>query len=86
MTDGKTSVVHRTHAKVFACLVDRELRIVMLPGSGSASGGATWNVPIEQVPFASRTPNSLLWITWETPGHRILRIEARDADDESPMY
>jgi hypothetical protein len=86
MTAGENSVVHRTHAKVFACLIDRELRIEVLPGSGSAFGGSAWNVPVEQVPFAARTPNSLLWITWEAPSHRIPKIEARDVDDESPMY
>jgi len=78
------SRIHRIHGQVFARLVEDELKISLLPGSGMASQGPLRDVPIEMVPIDSRLPNSLLWVTLG-PGSEILQVEHRDADDATPM-
>jgi len=41
---------NRTPARVFGCLKDGELRIVLCPGNGLADGGIPRDVPIANVP------------------------------------
>ena len=52
----------RVPGEVFACLLDDEIKIMLLPGSGLANGGAERNVPIEIVPPELRLPNTKLWV------------------------
>lgn len=49
-------------AKVFACLVRDEIRIVILPGVGLANGGAPQDIPLELVAPELRTPNTPIWV------------------------
>lgn len=57
--------VVRTPAKVLACLGSRQIRIILFPGLGLADGGIPIDVPLDQIPFDLRTPNSLLWLEFE---------------------
>ncbi len=50
-------------AVVFGCLLDGEMRIILLPGYGQADGGVPRDVPMAKIPFELRMPNTLLWIT-----------------------
>ena len=83
----------RVRAVVMGCFNDRELRIVVAPDIGM--GGAQWDVPTQLVPFASRLPNSKLWVTWR-PGWRpgaqdaespavLIEPRCEDPDSSSQM-
>ncbi len=67
----------RVPAEVFACLIPGELRIILCPGVGLANGGAPRDVPVEQIPYALRTPNTQLWIQFDEDWN-ILRVWRRD--------
>jgi hypothetical protein len=49
-------------AQVFACLIPGEIRIILFPGVGLADGGAPRDLPMDEVPFELRTPNTPLWV------------------------
>lgn len=49
-------------AQVFGSLLRGEIRIILLPGSGLANGGAPRDLPVERIPFDCRMPNTLLWV------------------------
>jgi hypothetical protein len=67
----------RVPAIVFACLIPGELRIVLHPGSGMADGGIPMNIPVEEIPFDLRTPNTPLFISFDQ-GWKILRVWRRE--------
>ncbi len=69
--------LERIPAVVFACLIPGELRIVLFPGVGLADGGAPRDVPLEQVPFELRLPNTPLWVQLNRDMH-IVRIWRRE--------
>jgi hypothetical protein len=82
MSGPEPDKIHRVHAKVFASLIDGEVTIHMLPDHGQAN--ARWDVPISIVPFESRIPNSLIWVTFSF-SKGVIKIEPRDANDKTPM-
>lgn len=49
-------------AQVFGSLLRGEIRIILLPGSGLADGGAPRDLPAERLPFDCRMPNTRLWV------------------------
>jgi hypothetical protein len=63
-------------AEVFACLVPGEVRLVILPGVGLASGGARYDVPSEVVPVELRFPNTPLWVEL-SDDFRVIRVWRR---------
>jgi hypothetical protein len=48
--------------RVLACLVDRELTVVLLPGLG-IGGEPHWTVAMNLVDFDARLPNTDVWVT-----------------------
>ena len=73
---------HRVHGKVFACLINGEFRIWICPDVGHAEG-AYRDVPADSIPFSCRRPNALLWVTFSPRFAEVLKIEAREADDNT---
>ena len=49
-------------AMVFACLIPREIRILILPGVGLANGGVPFDISIDLVSPELRIPNTPLWV------------------------
>jgi len=72
--------LERVPARVFGCLVPGELRIVVLPGSAHANGGAEWNIRAETIPEDLRMPNTKLWLKLDF-GMNILRVWKREDSD-----
>jgi hypothetical protein len=62
---------------VFACLLPRELRIILCPGVGLADGGAPRDVPLELVPLDLRLPNTPLWVQLDDDMN-IIRVWRRE--------
>jgi hypothetical protein len=76
---------HRVHGRVFASLVNGEFRILLLPETGHAEG-AYRDVPTADIPFECRRPNALVWVTFGSRYAEVLKIEAREVNDQTPMY
>jgi hypothetical protein len=68
----------RVPAIVFGCLLDGELRIILLPGVGLANGGAPRDVPVKLVPHELRLPNTKLWVQLDEQ----LRVESVTGRDD----
>ena len=62
MTADSSSSRNPLPAHVFAHLVPGEIRLVVLPGSGLAGGGASYDVPLNKVPPELRLTNTPLWV------------------------
>ena len=69
----------RIPATVFACLTQGQITLMLFPGYGLADGGVPHEVPIDQIPFELRTPNTPLWLEVDE-GQRILGVSRRDPD------
>lgn len=54
--------IKQVPAEVFASLIPNEIRILVHPGLGIASGGARYDLPIEAIPFELRVPNTAIWV------------------------
>jgi hypothetical protein len=67
---------YRVHGRVFATLNDGETTILLLERGKRV-------VPTSLIPFKSRVPNSLLWVTWSA-AEDVLEIEPRADDDDAP--
>jgi len=52
-------------------------RAILHPGVGLADGGAPRDVPVEQIPFELRMPNTPLWIHFDEEWN-ILRVWRRE--------
>jgi hypothetical protein len=74
--------LERVSAVVFACLIPGEIRIILHPGVGLADGGTPRDVPVEQIPFDLRMPNTPLWIQFDEDWNilRVWRREVEEAD------
>jgi hypothetical protein len=84
-TNASPSDQERLPARVFACLVPGEIRIVILPGVGLASGGAERDIPIALVPPELRTPNTPIWVKLDSE-MAVARVWKREQqpDEEEP--
>jgi hypothetical protein len=69
--------LERVPAEVFACLIPGEIRIMLFPGNGHVHGGAPRDVPIEQIPFDLRIPNTPIWLKFDEEWN-IVRVWRRD--------
>lgn len=69
----------RVPAVVFACLIPGEIRVILHPGVGLAEGGAPRDVPVDQIPFELRMPNTPLWIQFDEDWN-LLRVWRRDGE------
>jgi hypothetical protein len=74
--------LERVPVVVFACLIPGEIRIILCPGAGLADGGAPLNVPVEQIPFDMRIPNTPLSIHFDEQWNivRVCRREDENAN------
>jgi hypothetical protein len=72
-------------ARVFACLIRGELRILLFPDLGIA-GDAYRDVPIENIPPDLRLPNTLLWVQLKDDLSTFERVWPRDPHDNSPPH
>lgn len=69
----------RVPAVVFACLIPGEISVILHPGVGLAEGGAPRDVPVDQIPFELRLPNTPLWIQFDEDWN-LLRVWRRDGE------
>lgn len=69
--------LERIPAVVFACLIPGEFRIMLHPGVGLADGGSPLDVPVDEIPFDLRVPNTPIWVQLDD-SFRIMRIWRRD--------
>ena len=67
----------RIPAVVFASLSAGEIRIILHPGVGLAQGGAPRDIPVEQIPFELRIPNTPLWVQLDE-SMNVVRVWRRD--------
>lgn len=68
--------LRRVPATVFAYLTPGHLRLTLLPGVGLADGGIPHEVPLHDVPFSCRMPNTPLWVTMDRRGV-VVGVERR---------
>jgi hypothetical protein len=68
--------LERVPAVVFACLIPGEIRITLCPGIGLADG-APRDVPVSDIPFELRMPNTPLWVKFDDHMN-IVRVWRRE--------
>jgi hypothetical protein len=68
-------------AVVLACLIPRELRIVLLPTvlCGIARG-AERDIPIDVVPFNLRMPNTPIWVKFDDELNIVRVLERNERE------
>lgn len=79
--NNQPDTTFKAPAKVLACLRSGYLTVSIGHGLGIAEGGILYEVPMQDIPFELRLPNSVFTATIDRVNGQIIRVESHVGGD-----